>query len=83
MLFPQSVNVIKFKEYLNRLREENGDAKICLFMDNLTAHTSNKSKETMRKLKIRYIFNIAYSPDYNPIESVFSKVKCKFRCIRA
>ena len=52
-------------------------------MDNLTTHTSNKTKENMRKLGIRYIFNIAYSPDYNPIESVFSKVKQKFRCLRA
>ena len=52
-------------------------------MDNLTAHTSNKSKETMRKLGIKYIFNIAYSPDYNPIESVFSKIKHKYRCLRA
>ena len=44
-------------------------------MDNLTAHTSNKSKETMRELNFRYIFNVAYSPDFNPIEFIFSKVK--------
>ena len=48
MLFPQSVNIPKFKEYLIRLRKENGDKKICLFMDNLTTHTSKKSKEMMR-----------------------------------
>ena len=58
-----------------KLREVNEDSKICLFMDNLTTHTSNKSKETMRELGIRYVWNIAYSPDYNPLESVFSKVK--------
>lgn len=75
MLFPQSVNIPKFKEYLTRLRAEIGNSKICLFMDNLTTHTSNKSKDTMRDLGIKYIWNIAYSPDYNPIESVFSKVK--------
>ena len=69
------MNIAKFKEYLTKLREVNGDSKICLFMDNLTTHTSNKSKETMRLLGIKYIWNIAYSPDYNPIESVFSKVK--------
>ena len=48
MMFPQSVNIPKFKEYLTKLREANGDDKLCLFMDNLTTHTSNKSKETMR-----------------------------------
>ena len=75
MMFPQSVNIPKFKEYLTKLREVNGDSKICLFMDNLTTHTSNRTKDNMRELGIRYIWNIAYSPDYNPIESVFSKVK--------
>ena len=82
MLFPKSVNIQKFKEYLTRLRQENGDDKICLFMDNLTTHTSDKSKKTMRELGIRYIWNIAYSPDYNAVESVFSKVKQKFRVLR-
>ena len=75
MLFQKSVNVDKFKEYLEKLREENEDAKICIFMDNLTAHTSNKSKEAMNKLGFRYIYNVAYSPDFNPIEFIFSKVK--------
>ena len=83
MLFPQSVNIPKFKEYLIKLREENKDEKICVFMDNLTTHTSKKTKESMKQLGIRYLFNISYSPDYNPIESVFSKVKQKFRCLRA
>lgn len=52
-------------------------------MDNLTAHTSNKSKDAMRELGFRYIYNVAYSPDFNPIEFVFSKIKHRFRCLRA
>ena len=75
MLFPRSVNIPKFKEYLVELREVNGDAKICLFMDNLTTHTSPKTKAEMRRLNYRFLYNISYAPDYNPIESVFSKVK--------
>ena len=42
MLFPRSVNIQKFKDYLIKLREVNGDAKICLFMDNLATHISPK-----------------------------------------
>ena len=83
MVFPKSVNVEKFKEYLTRLRAENGNDKICLFMDNLSVHTSNKSKDIMKQLAFRWIWNVAYSPDYNPIEFTFSKVKQKFRCLRA
>ena len=75
MIFENSVNIPKFKEYLLKLRSENGDEKICIFLDNLTTHTSNKSKEEMRNLGFRYIFNVAYAPDYNPIEFLFSKIK--------
>ena len=60
MLFHQSVNIVKFKEYLIKLRQENGDDKICIFMDNLTTHTSKKTKETMRQLGIKYLFNLPY-----------------------
>ena len=82
MLFPKSVNNEKFQEYLERLRAENGDAKIALFMDNLSCHKSPESMKAMRRLKYRWIFNVAYSPDWNPIESTFSKVKHRFRCLR-
>ena len=81
-MFQRSVNIQKFKEYLVRLREENGDDKICIFMDNLGVHKSNKTRKTMQTLKMKAIFNISYSPQYNPIESVFSKVKQKFKCMR-
>ena len=81
--FDRSVNIPKFKEYIAELREANGDEKICLFMDNLSAHTSKKSKEALTRLGFRYIYNVAYSPDYNPIEFVFSKLKQKFRTLRA
>ena len=40
MIFPFSVNIAKFKEYLTKLREENEGEKICIFMDNLSTHTS-------------------------------------------
>ena len=83
MIFDRSVDIPKFKEWLTRLRNENGDEKICLFMDQLSAHTSKKSKAAMRQLGFRYIYNVAYSPDYNPIESVFSKIKRAFRALRA
>ena len=52
-------------------------------MDNLSAHTSKKSKEAMKRLGISYIYNVAYHPDYNPIEFIFRKIKQKFRTLRA
>ena len=82
-IFERSVNIPKFKEYLVELRAANGVDKICIFMDNLSAHTSKKSKMALTKLGFRYIFNLPYAPQYNSIEFCFSKVKQKFRTLRA
>ena len=65
----------KFKQYLKELREKNPEDKIAIFLDNLSAHRSEKSKVEAAGLGFRFIFNVPYSPEYNPIEFVFSKVK--------
>ena len=82
-VFQFSVNVDKFIEYIDFLRETNRGEKICLFMDNLSAHTSERSKQAMRDRGFRWIYNVPYSPEYNPIELTFSMVKRNFRSLRA
>ena len=37
----------------------------------------------MRELGIRWIYYLSYSPEYNPIELVFAKLKRKFKALRA
>ena len=37
----------------------------------------------MARLGFRCIFNVPYSPELNPIEFAFSKIKSKFRSLRA
>ena len=44
-------------------------------MDNLSVHHSNAAIERIDELGFEYIFTPAYSPDANPIESVFSIFK--------
>ena len=46
-IFKRSVNTTKFLEYLANLRAANPDAKIALFMDNLSAHTCERAKAGM------------------------------------
>ena len=82
-IFQQSVNVEKFKEYIAGLRAAHPDEKIALFMDNLSAHTSERSREAMREAGFRCILNVPYSPDFNPIELTFSQVKRNFKALRA
>ena len=52
-------------------------------MDNLSVHKANRSKDTMRQLGFRWIYNLPYEPDFNPIEFTFARVKHRFRCLRA
>ena len=44
-------------------------------MDNLRVHTSIRAGKEMEELDIIPIFAPIYSPDYNPIEMMFSKLK--------
>ena len=51
-------------------------------MDNLTVHHSRLVQAHMKELDITPIFNVPYSPEYNPIEVVFSLLKRTFKQIR-
>ena len=48
-------------------------------MDNLTVHKTQAVQDFMRKSKIEWIWNVPYSPDFQPIETVFSQVKRTFK----
>ena len=48
----------------------------------MNVHKSNVVKEVYGKHKIIPIFNVAYSPQFNPIEAIFSKVKAEFNARR-
>jgi transposase len=55
---------------------------ICVYMDNLAVHRSREVKERLDELSIPYIFSPPYSPDFNPIESVFSIFKRELKVKR-
>jgi transposase len=82
MNFGKSVNKEKFKVYLEELRSRYFFDDICIVMDNLRVHNCNDVMERLDELGIEYIFTPAYSPDFNPIESVFSIFKNKFKRMR-
>ena len=79
MLFKKSVNIEKFKVYLDELRRRYFFDDICLYIDNLSVHKSKAVKERMDELGIAYVFSPIYSPDYNPVEYVFSMAKKKIK----
>ena len=56
-IFKQSVNIPKFKEFIQDLRDKYFFEDICIYMDNLAVHRSNQVKERLAEMSIPYIFS--------------------------
>lgn len=70
-----SVNSKIFKEFLTELNNKI-DQSMYLLMDNAKPHHSRLVKEYINNhTDHKIIYNVAYCPEYNPIEMVFSKFK--------
>jgi len=79
MTIEGAVNAEVFRVYVREvllptLRE--GDI---LVMDNLSTHKDRESLDLLRQAGVTVRFLPAYSPDYNPIEMMWSKVKSLLR----
>ncbi|MEG4641412.1 transposase, partial [Paracoccus sp. APAP_BH8] len=48
-------------------------------MDNLPAHKISGVRDAIEKVGARLLFRPPYSPDFNPIEMAFSKLKALLR----
>jgi transposase len=48
-------------------------------LDNLSAHKSTDARQAIEAVGARLLFLPAYSPDFNPIELAFAKVKERLR----
>ena len=67
-----------FLNYLRKLRGRNGRQPLALFMDQLQVHKAKEIRDEWAKLDIERIYNVSYSPELNPIEAGFSRVKALF-----
>ena len=54
-----------------------------VILDNLATHKSLKSANLLKRQKCWFLYLPAYSPDLNPIEMAFSKLKAHLRRIEA
>ena len=78
-VYKRSINKVKFKEFLEKLRRINEFEDIQLVMDNLSVHKSNEIKDRMNELGFNYAFTPAYSPQYNGIENVIGIGKTRVK----
>ena len=68
--------------HLKELREINEKLPLAVFMDNAKIHDNELVEECCKKLDIRRVFNVGYSPELNPIELCFSQAKRYYSHIR-
>jgi transposase len=52
-------------------------------MDNLSAHKGQRIKELIEERNCELVYLPSYSPDFNPIEEAFSKIKGLLRKVEA
>lgn len=74
-LYEGSVTSDVYISFLSTLVTKLNIDKDILYMDNAAAHRSKKTREYMNNANIKYRYNLPYSPELNPIEMVFAKIK--------
>jgi len=79
MIFDEAVKTETFIQFIETLRQGNGNRHLNVFLDNLAVHRTTEVKEAYDKNNIQAIYNVPYRYDFNPIELVFSQVKRVFR----
>jgi transposase len=72
-----------FREYVRQILVPSLKPGDMVIVDNLSAHKDRQAKEAIEAVGAQIVFLPAYSPDLNPIENMWSKVKEKLRAIGA
>ena len=78
-LHDKAVDENIFSAFLYNLHAINKKNKVVIVMDNLSAHKTDLIKRQLKMLKMEYILNVPYSPEFNAIELPFSQVKKCFK----
>ena len=69
----------RFVEYLEKVLIPTLHEGDIVIMDNMRSHHVNKVSEVLQKAKIQLLYLPPYSPDLNPIEKMWSKMKAIMR----
>ena len=73
-IIKNSANAMDFKNFIINVINKSPDIKY-LLVDNARIHHSKIVKDYINTTEKELLFNVPYTPEYNPIEHLFSKVK--------
>ena len=79
MTIEGAINAEVFRAYVRNVLLPTLNAGDILVMDNLSTHKDSQALDLLHKAGVTVRFLPAYSPDYNPIEMMWSKVKSLLR----
>lgn len=83
LMFEGAVDRKMFEAYIEQVLGLTLRAGDIVIMDNLSSHKSQIAQDFVESRSANYLFLPAYSPDFNPIEKMWSKVKQILRSIKA
>ena len=76
------VNSISFTGFCEGYLAPNLEEGDLVILDNLSSHKATAAREAIEAVGASVIFLPPYSPDLNPIENIFAKVKQLIRKLR-
>jgi transposase len=82
LVFEGAVDRMMFDAYIKESLAPTLRSGDIVVMDNLSAHKSQQARDAIRMHQADVLFLPAYSPDFNPIEKMWSKVKQVLRGIK-
>lgn len=83
MTIEGSVDTIVFNEYCEQVLRPTLKEGDVIVLDNLSAHRASRIEAIAKECGARVIWLPPYSPDFSPIELMWSKVKTYLRKVKA
>jgi transposase len=78
-----TTTTIVFEAYVEQMLAPSLRRGQIVVVDNLSAHKSERARELVEERGCQLLYLPAYSPDFNPIEEAFSKIKGALRKAQA
>jgi transposase len=83
LVFEGSMTALTFDTYVDEVLAPTLRRGEILLMDNLSAHKGGQAQTTLEARGVQVVFLPPYSPDLNPIEKCWAKVKQALRAAKA
>jgi transposase len=83
IIFSGTLSKELFAEYIKTQLKPTFSPDDILLLDNSSVHRSKLVIETLDKCEMKYLFLPLYSPDLNPIELLWTKIKSILRKLKA